>query len=91
MYAVDFETVNANKEGGYYTGMTPGTSKYPGIKELDSYLIPWGDTRDLRLAQAISHITTGSFKATTAKSSYRELKGGDVDRQFKGMIDFKRK
>lgn len=91
LYAVDFETVNANKEGGYYTGMVPGSSKYPGIKEYDSYLIPWGDTRDLRLAQAISHITTGSFKPTTAKSSYKELKGGDVDRQFKGMIDFKRK
>lgn len=91
LYAVDFETVNANNEGGYYTGMAPGTIKYPGIKEYDSFLIPWGDTRDLRLAQAISHITTGSFKATTAKSSYRELKGGDVDRQFKGMIDFKRK
>ena len=91
LYAVDFETVNANKEGGYYTGMVPGSSKYPGIKEYDSYLIPWGDTRDLRLAQAISHITTGSFKPTTAKSSYKELKGGDIDRQFKVMIDFTRK
>lgn len=86
LYAVSEETVNADNDGGYYTGMTPGSSKYPGVMEQDSYTLPWGDINDRCLAQAISHITNNSFKSAAAKSATAPAIKGSIDRQFKGMI-----
>ena len=88
LYAVSFESVNANNEGGYYAGMTPGSTKYPGIKAGDSYNLSWGDVNDARLAQALNHISKGSFKATTKSAVKQPI--CDIDRQFKGMIDFRK-
>ena len=92
LYAVSFESVNANNEGGYYAGMTPGTAKYPGIKAYDSYYLPWGDVSDASLAQAISHISGGAFKVSS-QSKVKAINTtaiSSVDRQFKGMIDFRK-
>jgi len=93
LYAVSFEMVNANSEGGYYTGMTPGTAKYPGVLASDSYSLAWGDVNDGCLSQAINHISAGTFKAP---STFAKVKSVNVtplsaiDRQFKGMIDFRK-
>ena len=93
LYAVSFEMVNANSEGGYYTGMTPGTAKYPGVLASDSYSLAWGDVNDGCLSQAINHISSGTFKAP---STFAKVKSVNVtplsaiDRQFKGMIDFRK-
>jgi len=92
LYAVSFETVNANSEGGYYAGMTPGTAKYPGVAAHDSFWLPWGDVTDASLAQAISHISGGAFKAS-AKSRVKSVHVtplSTIDHQFKGMIDFRK-
>jgi hypothetical protein len=93
LYAVSFEMVNANNEGGYYAGMTPGTAKYPGIEAYDSYNLAWGDVNDFCLAQAINRISSGSFiapaKLSKGKSVYLPL-NSTIDRQFKGMIDFRK-
>jgi len=93
LYAVSFELVNANNEGGYYTGMTPGTVTYPGVLAKDSYYLPWGDLNDLCLAQAISHISGGAFKVSSMLSKVKSVNVtplSTIDRQFKGMIDFRK-
>ena len=92
LYAVSFEAVNANKEGGYYAGMTPGTSKYPGVLAYDSYNLSWGNTADLCLAQAINHISGGAFKVSAASKvkAINTTPISNIDRQFKGMIDFRK-
>ena len=93
LYAVSFETVNANSEGGYYAGMTPGTAKYPGVKANDSYNLAWGDVNDASLAQAISHISGGAFKVSSTLSKVKSVNVtplSTIDRQFKGMIDFRK-
>jgi len=93
LYAVSFEMVNANNEGGYYAGMTPGTSKYPGVLAYDSYNLPWGNINDASLAQAMSHISSGAFKASSMLSKVKTVNVthfSTLDRQFKGMIDFRK-
>lgn len=93
LYAVSFETVNANMEGGYYSGMTPGTTKYPGVLAYDSFWLPWGDTNDACLAQAVYHISGGSFKASSKQQTVKSVKVtpvSTIDRRFKGMIDFRK-
>lgn len=93
LYAVSFETVNANSEGGYYAGMTPGTAKYPGVLAHDSFWLPWGDVTDASLAQAVSHISGGAFKVASAQSRVKSVNVtplSTIDRQFKGMIDFRK-
>ena len=93
LYAVSFEMFNAKNEGGYYTGMTPGTADYPGVFAYDSYNLTWGDVNDACLAQAIKHISDGSFKVSSAPSKVKSVNVtplSTIDRQFKGMIDFRK-
>lgn len=92
LYAVSLETLNANNEGGYYSGMTPGSTKYPGVKAKDTFKFSWGDSNDACLAQALNHISTNTFSVKAAlKSNAKENKSfSSIDRQFKGMIDFRK-
>jgi len=92
LYAVSFETINANMEGGYYSGMTPGATKYPGVLAYDSFWLPWGDMNDACLAQAINRISSGTFKtsAPLRAKSVNVTPVSNIDRQFKGMIDFRK-
>jgi len=93
LYAVSFETVNANNEGSYYTGMTPGSIKYPGVSARDSYNLAWGNTNDYCLAQAMNHISTGAFKVPSTLPKVKQVHVSpfnSIDRQFKGMIDFRK-
>lgn len=93
LYAVSFETLNANSDGGYYTGMTPGTAKYPGVLAYDSYYLAWGNVNDACLAQAINHISGGAFKAPSTLAKVKSVHVtalSTIDRQFKGMIDFRK-
>lgn len=84
LYAVSFETVNSKKEGGYYTGMTPS------VYASDAIDLQWGDTNDPRLGQALYHIANGTFLTTKAAPLKNQALKTDIDRQFKGMIDFSR-
>ncbi len=92
LYAVSFVSVNAHGEGNYYSGMTPGSTNYPGVKAYDSFFLPWGNTNDYCLSQALNHISTGAFKVSTP-SKVKSIKihpALEIDRQFKGMIDFRK-
>ena len=72
--------------------MTPGTAKYPGVLAHDSFWLPWGDVTDASLAQAINHISTSAFKvsAQSRVKSVNVTALSTIDRQFKGMIDFRK-
>ena len=84
LYAISFETINANGEGQYYSGMKPTI-------EVSDYIgYAWGDINDPRLAQALYHITNGSFNTTKASIGKHPALRTDIDHQFKGMIDFRK-
>lgn len=92
LYAISFETVNANNQGGYYTGMTPGSTDYPGITAHDSFFLPWGDPTDGCLSEALYHLQNGAFKVRSISKSraVNTTPFSTIDRQFNGMIDFRK-
>lgn len=91
MYAINFQSVNKNGDGTYFSGMAP--SYYYPYFDLSN----WGDTKnDARLAAALSFISTGSY---TGRSYLRLAHPAEMrvvpdtklrSRQFNGMVDFSR-
>ena len=89
-----FETQNANKEGGYYTGMVPGTTVG------DNSMYPFGDEREQDLAAAINLIAPGSSSQAASSAvaernraaslNYTEMKPANPNSEFKGMIEERR-
>ena len=61
MYIPEFETKNSLNEGGYYTGMTPGTVDYPGIVDGDDLAHDFGDANEKLLKHALDYIQLGTF------------------------------
>ncbi|GAB2692698.1 S41 family peptidase [Mucilaginibacter koreensis] len=61
LYVSQFETKNSKGEGGYYSGMTPGTTTYPGALDKDDVTKDWGDPTERLFAHAISYIKTGIY------------------------------
>jgi len=61
MYIPEFETKNSLDEGGYYTGMEPETTTYPGKKALDDVTHDFGDPDELLLKYAINYVKNGTF------------------------------
>ena len=55
LYAINFETRNANNQGGYFTGMIPDA---PAVDYVD---LAWGDPNDDNLSQIFNFISTGSY------------------------------
>lgn len=83
LYAISFETQNANHEGGYYTGMIVDKTVADGVT------YKWGDINEDRLSEALYYIANGNFKATTKAGTVS--KGFDVIRQFNGMVDYRKR
>lgn len=92
LYAVSFETRNANNEGDYYAGMVPGTSNYPGVEAPDLIDLDWGNANDACLKQALNHISTGSFLSTAQKLKGLQnfQKKNQLNFKFRGMVDYRR-
>lgn len=65
MYIPEFETKNANDAGGYYSGMAPGTTTYPGFDNYDDPTKEFGDTSEALLANTLNFIKTGVYKTTS--------------------------
>lgn len=62
LYAINFETRNANNEGGYFHGMVPD-------KVAHDYIgTPWGNAGDENLEKIFSYISTGSYGRTIPPS-----------------------
>ncbi|TFF33578.1 S41 family peptidase [Mucilaginibacter psychrotolerans] len=61
LYIPEFETKNSANQGGYYAGMTPGTTDYPGIRDFDDVTKDFGDPTEGLLAHALNYVKTGTF------------------------------
>jgi carboxyl-terminal processing protease len=71
LYVPEFETKNSKDQGGYYFGMTPGTSQYPGINDGDDVTKDFGDPTEQLLSQALKYVNTGTFN--TANKQVQSL------------------
>lgn len=59
---------NSANQGGYYAGMAPGSTDYPGFEDFDQPLTDFGDPNDNLLADALTFISNGSYPARTPAS-----------------------
>jgi carboxyl-terminal processing protease len=61
MYIAEFETKNSAGQGGYYAGMTPASTTYPGKIAIDDPTKDFGDPTEGLLAQAINYVNKGAY------------------------------
>jgi carboxyl-terminal processing protease len=99
MYIPEFETKNSAGQGGYYAGMTPGTTDYPGIRDFDDVTKDFGDPTEGLFAHALNYVKTGTFtvagqviQSTNGKTRVMSLDqthdaGVQIDgSKFRGMV-----
>jgi hypothetical protein len=65
LYIPEFESRNSAGNGGYYTGMVPGSATYPGINDADDLTKDFGDPTERLLAHALNYVTNGTFALST--------------------------
>ncbi|HET7118943.1 MAG TPA: S41 family peptidase [Hanamia sp.] len=90
LYAINFETRNANNQGGYFNGLIPDEAAYDYVN------VPWGNPNDDNLSKIFSYISTGtfpriSFQARMAadKSLRLSIPSTIHPLRFNGMVDYK--
>jgi len=66
MYIPEFETKNSAGQGGYYSGMQPGTSTYPGYYGADDVTKDFGDPTEALLAEAIHFVNFSTYSTPPA-------------------------
>ncbi|WP_374948202.1 S41 family peptidase [Mucilaginibacter sp.] len=97
MYVPEFETKNADLKGGYYAGMTPGSTEYPGVRASDDVTKDFGDVNEGLLARALTYVKTGTFTSNSPAIQSLSNKTFSIDQasaaglmldndKFKGMI-----
>lgn len=65
LYIPEFESRNSAGNGGYYTGMVPGSATYPGVNDADDLTKDFGDPTEKLLAHALNYVTNGTFAVST--------------------------
>lgn len=91
LYAINFETRNANNQGQYYEGMVPNE------EAVDYIGVPWGQPGDENLEKIFNNIATGSYERRapgieirrTKRQSMTPVKGAMHPLRFNGMVDYK--
>ncbi|WP_214070847.1 S41 family peptidase [Mucilaginibacter sp. dw_454] len=103
LYIPEFSTKNSAAQGDYYSGMTPGTSDFPGIKDYDDVTKEFGDTTETLLHHAITYVNKGTYSYTAQKvQGLGAQKTFSIDqannaamaldgKKFKGMVYNKKK
>lgn len=98
IYIPEFETKNSAAQGGYYAGMTPGSSDFPGKLDYDDVTHDFGDPTEGLLAHALHFVTNNaySFNSRMIQSisglktmSVQETNTAGIQldgRKFSGMI-----
>lgn len=98
LYIAEFETKNSIGGGGYYTGMQPGTTDYPGYYTNDDVTHDFGDPTENMLARSLSYINVGTYSipgqqvqslnGVTLLSTEQQarLNAGFKDHPFNGML-----
>ncbi len=74
LYVAQFETKNSAGQGGYYTGMLPGSANYPGVADFDDATKDFGDTTEVLFHHAINYVKRGVYGTTEMKT--QSLSGG---------------
>ncbi|MDB4925958.1 S41 family peptidase [Mucilaginibacter sp.] len=64
LYIPELETKNSLAQGGYYSGMTPGSTTYPGVNDYDDVTKDFGDPTEGLLAHALNYVKTGLYSTT---------------------------
>ncbi|TWF42489.1 peptidase S41-like protein [Chitinophaga polysaccharea] len=96
LYAINFETMNAKGEGGYFTGIGEDF----GAFAHDFVNVPWGDTTDQNIKQALNYVRTGAYLSIprNARLAAAPTSGGSLQipiqnshpaPNFNGMVDFR--
>lgn len=90
LYAINFETRNANNQGGYFDGLVPDQLA------TDFVNIPWGNPSDDHLKKIFNYIAVGTF---TRESASQRMAANPALRlvlphsapalRFNGMVDYK--
>jgi len=90
LYAINFETRNANNQGGYFDGLIPDA------QASDFVNIPWGNPSDDNLKKIFSYISTGVYGRKSAgermaeNSSLRLSVPATIHPlRFNGMVDYR--
>lgn len=90
LYAINFETRNANNQGGYFNGLVPDALA------VDYVNVPWGNVADDHLEKIFKYISSGSFSRISAKErmaadpSLRLSMPGTIrSLRFDGMVDYR--
>lgn len=90
LYAINFETRNANNQGGYFDGLIPDA------KAVDFVNIPWGNPSDDNLQKIFNYISTGVFgrksaaERMAANSTLRlSIPSTIHPLRFNGMVDYR--
>ncbi len=89
LYAINFETRNANNVGGYFDGLIPDQVA------KDFVDVPWGNPNDDNLAKVFNYISTGTYGRLTtqermAQNSLRLLIPSTIHPlRFNGMVDYR--
>jgi C-terminal processing protease CtpA/Prc len=90
LYAINFETRNADNQGQYFDGLIPDQ------EAVDFVDLPWGDPQDDNLAAIFKYVSTGNFERATTrermaqnKSLRLSMPATIVPLRFNGMVDYK--
>jgi carboxyl-terminal processing protease len=97
MYIPEFETKNSLGQGGYYSGMTPASTDYPGKFANDDVTKDFGDVTEGLLSQTINYVNNGIYltssdlQVQSTESSSNKLTTDAIaqklnGKEFNGMI-----
>ncbi|TWI87953.1 S41 family peptidase [Chitinophaga japonensis] len=91
LYAINFETKNAQQVGGYYTGIDPDETANDYVN------IPWGNSSDENLSKIFSYIQTGNFRQAATEQRMASNPALRLNQplsipsgQFNGMVDYRK-
>jgi hypothetical protein len=98
LYIPEFYVANSANQGGYYTGMTPGTSDYPGIEGYDDVTKDFGDPTEGLLKHALNFVQNGTYTVANSQiqnltrksfslAQHRDLSIKMEPKSFRGMIE----
>lgn len=99
LYIPEFETKNSADQGGYYTGMQPGSAAYQGVYDYDDVTHDFGDVNETLFAHALNYVSKGTYAIDNARvqsvgSGANKLSASQISilteildrKQFKGML-----
>ncbi len=85
LYVPQFETKNSASQGGYYAGMNPGSTDYPGKNDMDDVTKDFGDSTEVLLAHALNYVKNGTFAVSGPRVQSVGKSESFTDAQLKSL------